>query len=174
MIVEQGVVVDADRDTAWVEMRRGRTCGGCAEQHGCGVAAIDRWLGERGTVLRLRNTIGVNPGDRVTVGLSEGALLHGAALIYAAPILAMLVLAGAVSLWFQPSSEGPVILAGALGFMVALLFVRRRVDERRSDAWTPVLVAREARADTCSTLPGLSSRSAPPSGQPDADSDRYQ
>ncbi|MGF1547398.1 MAG: SoxR reducing system RseC family protein [Thiotrichales bacterium] len=146
MIVEQGVVIATDAELAWVEMRRQRTCGGCKEQQGCGISAIDRWLGERATVLQARNAVGAAAGDRVAVGLGEGALLRGAGLVYITPILALLVMAGVVQLWAPAASEWPVVLAGALGFVVALFWVRRvAVGQGRRDDWQPVVVERLGR-----------------------------
>ncbi len=141
MIEEPGQVVRVAGDWAWVETRRGSACGHCASSAQCGTASLSRLFSRRAITLRVRNTAGVAPGDRVLLGLPEGAFLRGALAMYAVPLLGLLAGAVAVQGLLAPAGEGPVVLGGAAGLALGLAWARRW-SRRHADHYQPTLLRR--------------------------------
>lgn len=147
MIEETATVTHADDAFAWVETARQSACGTCAARGGCGTAVLGRVLGQRRTRIRAINTIGAREGDRVIIGLAESALVQGSLAMYLAPVLAMLLAAGAGQVFASnlglTSGEAVVVAGGLLGMLGGLAWVRgfaRRV--RYDERYQPVLVRR--------------------------------
>jgi len=126
MIEETGQVVEVEGEFAWVETQRQSTCGSCAANKGCGTAVLSKVLGQKRSRVRALNRAGARPGDTVTVGIQEDALVRGSLAMYAVPLLALLG-GGLVGQYLQQSygsGEGLVILAGLLGLFGGLLWLR--------------------------------------------------
>ncbi|WP_296896903.1 SoxR reducing system RseC family protein, partial [Thiohalocapsa sp.] len=110
MIEEQATVVRVDQTIAWVEAMRRSTCGQCSAAAGCGTSLLDRFLGRRPLRLEVENSLDVGTGDRVIVGVPEGAMLRAAAAAYLGPLLGLLL--GAVLgrhlglAWLAPLAPG--------------------------------------------------------------------
>jgi sigma-E factor negative regulatory protein RseC len=147
VIEESATVTQVGEGFAWVETQRQSACGACAVRTGCGTATLAKVLGQRQRQLRAINRIGAHVGDRVVIGLAEGALLQGSVAVYLVPLLAMMLAAGlgemlAANLGIQ-RTEAMAVALGLLGIVGGLLWVRafaRRVegDER----YQPTLVRR--------------------------------
>ena len=126
MIEETGQVVEVEGEFAWVETQRQSTCGSCAANKGCGTAVLSKVLGQKRNRVRALNRAGAHPGDTVTVGIQEDALVRGSLAMYAVPLLALLG-GGLVGQYLQQSygsGEGLVILAGLIGLFGGLLWLR--------------------------------------------------
>lgn len=130
MIEESALVVKIEEDGfAWVETTRASACGSCAEQQGCGTSMLAGILGRRQAAVRVINTIGAVTGDRVVIGVPEAALLRGSLAVYAAPLAGLF--AGALTGYFlsagapQDHADFWSLLLGAVGFAVALVWLRR-------------------------------------------------
>ncbi len=122
MIEEVGVVVGLAGEWAEVETRRTSACGGCAAREGCGASALAQVFGARPSVVRAANPILALPGERVVVGLPEGAFLRAAAVLYLLPLLGLLIgaLAGQTA-----AGERGAVLGGLTGLTGGLVGVRR-------------------------------------------------
>ena len=137
MIEEGGVVISAREGMAEVEGQRRSTCGGCAVNGACGTSLIARYFGSRRSLMRAHNAIGAGPGDRVVVGLPEGALLQASFVTYLVPVLAMI--GGAVlgdhlaGLWAPAYAQGISVLSGFGALAVALGWLRRFGRAKASD-----------------------------------------
>lgn len=141
-IEEQGVVVVADAAWATVRVQRKSTCGSCSARTGCGNGVLSEVLGRRALELRIPNNEGLQPGDRVTLGVRDHALVSGAVVMYLLPLAGMMLVPITLG-WFVPGlSEGLVILAGVAGFALGLLGVRRWL-RSQSQRFQPVLLARQ-------------------------------
>jgi sigma-E factor negative regulatory protein RseC len=139
VIEEAGVVVSVQGDMTEVEGQRRSSCGGCVVSGACGTGLLARYLGRRRSLLRVHNAIGAMPGDRVVIGLPEGALLEASFVAYLVPLLAMI--GGAISgtyvaelMAFAYTQELSVLTGGG-GFAVALAWLvrfsrTRSLDER--------------------------------------------
>jgi sigma-E factor negative regulatory protein RseC len=129
MIEQTAVVVSVQGDLAEVEGERQGACGGCAVDGACATSVIASYFGHRRPVLQAGNPIGARPGDRVIIGLPEGALLTASLLAYLAPLLSMIgaAIAGAqIADFLAPSYvRGLSILAGLGGLIAALGWLAR-------------------------------------------------
>jgi len=143
MIEESAVVVAIEPNgTLWVEARPQSACGGCAAGGHCGTQALGKVLGRRLVRLRLDDGLGAAVGDRVVIGVPEGALLRGAAMLYLMPLLLMFAFAG-VAAGFWDAADGGVALAGGAGMLAGLGWARRQSRRPWSGSGlTPVLLRR--------------------------------
>ncbi|HEX9592449.1 MAG TPA: SoxR reducing system RseC family protein [bacterium] len=83
LLLEEGVVVGVDGDTAQVSVSRTSACGGCAQEGACN--PLDP-AGQE-IVIRVDNALDARPGQRVVVGIEENMVLRGAAWVYALPLV---------------------------------------------------------------------------------------
>jgi sigma-E factor negative regulatory protein RseC len=129
MIEERARVLAVDGRRASVQVERRSTCGGCQARGGCGTGLIAEWLPRRQLVFELDNGVEAEPGDWVIVGLEETRLQRYAVLLYALPLVGLLV--GAVagqslaSAWGL-SSELASVALGLIGTAAALVYVAGR------------------------------------------------
>jgi len=89
VLKEDAFIVAVDGDMAWVETRRKNSCGSCQARNGCGTSVLQKVLGNKRTRLKVSNPGHFNVGDKVVLGLDEGALVKGSLLLYALPLFAM-------------------------------------------------------------------------------------
>lgn len=140
MIVEEGIVVGPVTDgRVRVETLRRSACGSCEVRSGCGTAAIGKVTGARRNVVTALAATDYRSGDRVELGLAEGALLAGSALLYLVPLAGLLI--GAVAA--APFGE-TVSAAGGLGGLLFALW-RTRLRARRiahDPRFQPVILRR--------------------------------
>ncbi|TVP83470.1 MAG: Fis family transcriptional regulator [Thioalkalivibrio sp.] len=152
-IEEQGVVVAADEAWATVRVERQSTCGSCSARSGCGNGVLSEVLGRRSLELRLANSHGLRPGDRVTLGVRDQALVSGAFAMYLLPLLGMM-LAPITLGWMLPGlADGFLVLAGVAGFALGLAGVRRWL-RSQGDRFEPVLLGRQPAGESPMPSPG--------------------
>ena len=148
MIEERARVISVDRGHAWVETQRQSTCGSCAVNKGCGTSVLAKVLGKRRSRVRAIDSVGVNLGDEVMVGIEESALVRGSIAIYTAPLIGMLALALLASGLWPDAGEPLVVLAGVGGFALGLAWIRlfsRRVS--LDPRYQPVILRRLSTRD---------------------------
>ena len=138
MIIEQAIVTGRQGDRIEVRLLRGSACGHCELRPGCGMGAIGRLLGRRSRPLYFTSERRLAPGDRVRLGLSEGALLRGSLAVYGLPLLGMLS-AGLVAAVLGFADAG-LAIASLIGFALGLAAARRRVRRLEEDGLTPHIV----------------------------------
>ncbi len=141
-IEEQGVVVAADDAWATIRVQRQSTCGSCSARSGCGNGILSEVLGRRSLELRLANSHGFCDGDRVTLGISDRALVSGALAMYLLPLLGLILVPVAMTLVLSELAEGWLILAGLAGFALGLMSVRGWLRRQRL-RFSPVVLAHE-------------------------------
>lgn len=138
MIRESGCVVRIAGPFAWVSCESRAGCARCAEGKGCGGGLLGRLLGDRLFQLRVPVRTGISVGDQVQLGISEGALLGAACLMYLLPLLALL--AGALIGDFL-GGDGTALLLGSLALLASFLSLhvfRERI--ARSRRFQPVIL----------------------------------
>ena len=127
MIKENAVIVATSDDVAWVETQRQSTCSGCQVKKGCGTSTLQKVLGQKRTRLKALNPEGFLEGEKVTLGLQEGALVKGSFLLYSLPLLFMFgaALVGyfIFSLTGHEYTEGYRILFSIFGLASGFFFV---------------------------------------------------
>jgi len=149
MLEEHGIVVAVNDNLADVQTTRTSLCGQCSANQGCGTASLSQLFGQKKTVVTVVNHNGVNVGDQVVIGLDEQALLKSSVLLYLFPLLGLF--AGAIGYHmlaiYAPllRSELLTVLAGLIGFVAGLVWVKRVTVKMSSD---PRLIPVILRTDT--------------------------
>jgi sigma-E factor negative regulatory protein RseC len=142
MIEECAHVVAIGEGCAWVETQRQSTCGACGIKPGCGAATLAAVLGQRRAPVRVLNTLPVDIGDQVIIGIAEQALLQGSTAVYLTPLLTM-VLGAVLGRWmWSPPSEALSVVAGLLGLAGGLLWLRAFSRKIRTDSRFQPIVLR--------------------------------
>ena len=89
MITENGIVTQTNRSTAWIKTIRSAACEGCSSKESCGTSHSAKAM-----IVTVKNTLGVEKGDQVVIGLETKPMMFLTFLLYVFPIL--LLLAGAI------------------------------------------------------------------------------
>lgn len=85
MIEEEAVVTKVDGRAIWVEKFHKSACGSCSQ--GCGTSLVARMMGDNKPVcLRIEADDPLAPGDRVVIGVEEGAMVSGSFIVYLLPL----------------------------------------------------------------------------------------
>ncbi|GGO82453.1 hypothetical protein GCM10011348_23880 [Marinobacterium nitratireducens] len=124
MLEESGLVVAIDGRDIWITSSRTSSCMSCSASKGCGQKALAEYAGKKAEDLCIENTAGVDVrvGDRVVVGINEGAFLKASLLLYTLPLL--LLFAGGYLGTLRSDSELPAILGAGIGLAAGLLIAR--------------------------------------------------
>ncbi len=124
MIEEIALVSQVDGSRVWIEVDRRSACAACASADGCGQKRINDWFPSKRVTVEVDNpnNLIVSPGQTVTVGLEEGALVKASLILYLLPLLGLILSPILISIF--GFSEIFQILSAILGFTVGLLFTR--------------------------------------------------
>lgn len=126
MIEESAHVVESDDEYAWVETERRSSCGSCSAK-GCGTGALSKILGRKTQRMKVLNPIGAKPGDEVTLGIEEQALIKGSLAVYIVPLVAMLgggLLGKALAPQWGADADALSAMLGIIGLVVGFLWLR--------------------------------------------------
>ena len=137
MIHETGTVVSVKGREAWVQTIRESACQSCSARHGCGQKTLAQLTGGQARQIRVANTLNAQPGDQVTVAIHESALLRASLLVYALPLVLM-VLATIMAAGLLPGRDGPAVVA-ALAGLVGGLLISGWYSRRDAGRWQPVM-----------------------------------
>jgi sigma-E factor negative regulatory protein RseC len=137
MIHETGTVISVSGDDAWVQTVRESACQSCKARHGCGQKALAGLSSGQSRQIRVANTLQARPGDQVTVAIEESALLKASLLVYALPLLLM-VLATALAGVAMPGDDRVAIVAAVAGLAGGLWLAARR-SRAGAAHWQPVM-----------------------------------
>jgi sigma-E factor negative regulatory protein RseC len=143
MITEQAIVTSREGRQVELELLRQSACGGCELNRSCGTGALGRLLGHRRKPLLLESERPLQPGDRVTLSLSERALVKASLLVYGLPLCTML-LAGLLAYAAGPLAEWAIVLFSAGGFLVGFHCASRWSASWSRVGMTPEIIAVEA------------------------------
>lgn len=119
MIEEQAVAVRIEGDRAHLEIERSKPCGLCGATRGCGVSLWGRMFKRRNATFSVNNDLKIVVGDRVVIGLEEGALLAGALTAYLVPVL--LICLGGVLGSSMSADRAHADLYASIGAVAGLL-----------------------------------------------------
>lgn len=86
MITENGIVTTADTVTAWVKTTRSAACEHCSSKKSCGTVHE-----QKEHIIQVKNTLNVESGDHVVVGLETSPMMYLTFLLYVFPILMMII-----------------------------------------------------------------------------------
>jgi len=126
MLEQQATVVAIEEGFVWVETQRQNSCGHCSAHSGCGTATLGKVMGNRVTRVRAVNSLPLDLGEQVIVGLPEQVFVIGSLIIYLLPLVGLFLGAGLVQFGLgRHGAEWLTALGGVAGLMLALLWMRR-------------------------------------------------
>lgn len=149
MIEEQAVVIGIKGDHAMLEIERSQPCGLCGATRGCGVSMWGRIFGQHRGLFSATNSLQVNTGDRVIVGIEESALLSSSLIAYLLPLLLLCLGAWGipqllnVDAGSRQASDMYAVLGAVVGLVGGLLIVKFLTDGKRLiGRYQPVMLRR--------------------------------
>lgn len=138
MIEAPAEVIRVERDRAWVRItERQGGCGRCDEPGGCRSMRITEAFGPSDKVFAVRDTLGVQQGDRVRLCIPERAPLRAAMMSYGLGVALMLIGAALGSQFAGDGHADAQVAAGAAGGLL-LAYVLNRI-LARSRRWRGML-----------------------------------
>ena len=154
MITENGIVTKATPSLAWVTTNRSAACESCASKESCGT-------GHHGTkemTVTVKNTIGVEVGDAVIIGMETRPMIVLSFLLYVFPII-LLVIGALIGDSLAPVlGVNDSLAAMGVGFtlfgLAFFLLRRKQTSLSEKDGYQPFLVRKKARSTPsgCSIL----------------------
>nr|WP_297399005.1 SoxR reducing system RseC family protein [uncultured Marinobacter sp.] len=148
MITETGRVVAEKGNRVWVRTIRASACQSCAARSGCGQRVLATATGGRANQVLVANTVGARVGDDVTIGIDEQALLGASLMVYALPLVLM-VLASIAGHQLSEGSDLFAMAGAAIGLATGFL-VSRQWQRRSGAGFEPKLVrVNRISAETC-------------------------
>ncbi len=146
MMTENGIVTRTNESTAWIKTIRSGACEACSSKDSCGESHDSKEM-----VLELKNTLDVQTGDQVVIGIETKPMIILSFLLYVFPILLLIV--GAVI----GDSLAPIlgmnnsIFSMILGFSffgAAFLFIRKKQAVfTQKEEFKPFLVRKKRHPD---------------------------
>lgn len=137
MIHETGTVISVSDNEAWVQTVRESACQACKARHGCGQKALASLSSGQSRQIRVSNTLHARPGDQVTVAIDESALLKASLLVYALPLVLMVVATGLAGIALP--GQDLVAMAGAVLGLSAGMLLARWYSRAGVARWQPVM-----------------------------------
>ena len=138
MIEETVLVTKASSDIAWVQVERQSECGKCSAKSGCGTNMLSGYFDKRQKQLPIKNSLNVAAGERVIVGIDEGALVSSALSVYLLPLIIAFISAALASNLFTSVSlqqnELISIFSAIVGFAVTIVFIKRYYKSKHVEA----------------------------------------
>ncbi len=118
MLREEAIVVGLEGDHAFVINQRKSACGSCHADQSCGT--LSGGLGKKGVHIRTHNPINAQVGERVMLEISESHFLKASFMVYALPVVALIMVGAGVrslvlSLGWVQDAEAIGALAGLAG-----------------------------------------------------------
>jgi len=138
MITEAAIVTRCDGRLVELELQRNSTCGQCELSKGCGTGALGRLLGHRKKPILIETDHQLKTGDRLTLGVSESALVKTSLTIYGMPLLGMVgagILAALVA-----APELIVAMAACAGFFAGHKFAGFITNRLEAEQLEPYIV----------------------------------
>jgi sigma-E factor negative regulatory protein RseC len=147
MLEETGRVIKAEKGELWIETQPRSACSHCGTDS-CTTSVVAKLFNAKRTALRLPDTLGAQPGQRVRIGIPDRVLAAASLRAYLAP-LALMILAVALGSALELGEVLQSLLAIA-GLIGGLAWVERSIARgSKREAYAPRLLgfADEARFD---------------------------
>lgn len=126
MFEEQAVVIAIESsqvdnsNLATLEIMRQVPCGICGQTRGCGNSLWGKIFAHKSSAFKASNAINAQVGDSVIVGIDEQVVLKGALLLYALPLVTMMI-GALLSTFLFAKSPGQADLYAVIGAFVGLV-----------------------------------------------------
>ena len=138
MMTETGRVVAVSGDSVWVQTIRASACESCSARSGCGQRVLASVSGGKANQVLVANSLGVGVGDEVTVAVEESALLRASLLVYALPLVLM-VLGAVMGQQLGVFQDAGAIMGSGIGLIIGFA-IARKAQSAQSARFEPVLV----------------------------------
>ncbi len=142
MITETGTVTRIDADYAWISTVKTSVCNACRAKSGCGQRLLS---GAMGANMEIRARVSAETGaalavgDRVEIGIEEGAVVGASLVAYGLPVLLMVTMATLLG----GTSPLQGILAAGLGLALGAWLGRRWLaGHKNHNHFEPVILRR--------------------------------
>lgn len=123
MITETGKVIAVTGRKAWVQTIRASACESCSARSGCGQRVLASASSGRANQILVNNHLDARVGDEVTVAIEESALLSASLLVYAVPLVLM-VLGAVLGQQWLPAQDAGAIAGAAVGLAGGFILAR--------------------------------------------------
>lgn len=132
MTETQATVTALDGSYAIVRTEQQGGCGRCNEPGGCGGNNLVQMMCASPREYRVLNPDGAKVGDTVTVSVAEGAVSRSAMLMYAFPLVSLLLgtIIGSV---LSAGSDWAAVAGGTIGLAASWLVVAKRTRGAAAD-----------------------------------------
>ncbi|HCY84501.1 MAG TPA: Fis family transcriptional regulator [Desulfobacteraceae bacterium] len=146
MITENGIVTQSNDKTAWVKTTRSAACESCSSKDSCGTSHH----GSQDMIVTVKNTLCVQAGDNVVIGIETKPMLYLSFLLYVFPVLLLLVgalVGDTLAPLIDMNKSLAAMLLGFFSFAAAFLVVRKKqATLSGNDAYKPFLVRKKSRS----------------------------
>ncbi|MCG8686550.1 MAG: SoxR reducing system RseC family protein [Desulfobacterales bacterium] len=143
MITENGIVTQATHETAWVKTTRTAACESCSSKDSCGTSHH----GSKDMMVTVKNTLGVEKGDPVVIGIETRPMIYLSFLLYVFPIILLVigaVLGDSLAPALNMNKSLLAMLIGFSCFVLAFLVVRKKqAVMSKKDEYKPFLVRKK-------------------------------
>lgn len=143
MITENGIVTQANPNTAWIKTIRSAACESCSSKDSCGTSHH----GSEEMTVTVKNTIGVKKGDAVVIGIETKPMLYLSFLLYVFPILLLVtgaVIGDSLAPALKINKSFTAMIFGFTCFGAAFLIVRKKqAAMSKKDEYKPFLVRKK-------------------------------
>lgn len=123
MLEETGTVVAVEGEQAWVQTIRKSACSSCEAKSGCGQGVLSRISDGKANQVLVTNTLNLNVGDEVLIGIPEDLLVKASVMVYLLPLIMMMAAASIIERVLNVN-DGWVTLAGIVGLAFGFLLVK--------------------------------------------------
>lgn len=138
MITETGKVIALKGNHAWVQTIRNSACQSCSVKQGCGQRVLAAATGGRASQVLVENAVLASVGDDVTIGIDERALLGASLLVYALPLVLMVI--GSIVGHRLSDGQDLIAIIGAGTGLVSGFFVSRKLQSAGGSRYEPKLL----------------------------------
>lgn len=148
MIEEQAIVMHIQGRRALLEIERSQPCGLCGSTQGCGISLWGRIFGARRGGFNAENSLLLEVGERVIVGMPESGLLGIVLLAYLPPLLLLCLGAWGFTVFAGEAVSAAMrdayaVTGGLLGLLAGFALVRfLSGGERKIGRYQPVMLRR--------------------------------
>ncbi|NOX35510.1 MAG: SoxR reducing system RseC family protein [Deltaproteobacteria bacterium] len=153
MITETGIVTDVNPSFAWVKTTRSSACKSCSSRESCDTAGDQQEM----TVM-VKNTLNVEKGDTVLIGLESRHVLYLTFLLYVFPIILLVtgaLIGNSLAPFFNMNPSLISMFSGSLFFGLAFYIIRRKNNSlSKKEEYKPFLVKKKSQVipASCSML----------------------
>lgn len=145
MITENGIVTRVDASTAWVKTTRSGACEACSSRESCGTAGTQKEM-----IVTVKNTLGVQAGDHVVIGLETKPILFLTFLLYVFPIILLTIgaaIGNSLAPYLDMNPSFASMITGFSFFGLSFYLIRRKNASLSTDeSYKPFLVRKTSSA----------------------------